>query len=223
MKFQSIFFSALLVTALAINVSRAATNLVVTDTNLEDIFVITSPHDFSVEDSGGTVIGTGHYNQQGFNAIILSLPNGLVSSPYPNNPTVSDDDLPFFTQLFNPSSPTPDSTSDPYTTTTTVVPGIGATLPVTVIDYGTSIVITSTANQNLENLLRSFGNSTFTFGVGTNNNGGGNNNGNGSGDPSGPPGGGGNPSSTPEPSTWALLFCSLAGLLIFQRFRFNRR
>jgi len=56
-----------------------------------------------------------------------------------------------------------------------------------------------------------------------NQNGGGTNGGTPPGGGGTPPGDGGNTSVVPEPSAWALVFGSLAVLVIFRRFRFARR
>jgi hypothetical protein len=211
----------LAIPALSLHAS-AAQEFTVTDandTNPIDTIIFTDRDEFTVVSSTGIVVSKGLYYRDGTNGLILTMPGGTTT------PTNNDDhssnpqyDTAILGSIFSKAEE-----GNGSTTLTTSPLMVGQTIPenTTVTDNGTSIVIVSDSNVDLESLLHNNLGGTIVLGPGS---GGNNNSGNGTGNPSGPPGNsGGNPSTVPEPSTWAMLICSLAGLMIFQRFRFGRR
>lgn len=199
----------------------ASQTYTVTDSNSPpDTVVFSGRDDFTIETATGKLVATGTYQKYGNAGLILTIPG--YTAPTMGDPRGDMDTIPpvYLTDLLAEPGCVVCSNGSAILVSSDFDPTAGTPLTDTVTVYGNKIIITPTDGTDLVDLIDSSGGGTVVLGGTENNNSTG-------GTPSGgnPPGGGGgsNPAVVPEPSTWAMLLVSFAGLLILQRRRFGRR
>jgi hypothetical protein len=224
MKLHLPLFLLLAIPVLSISALASSPNIkgwTVVDVNQpEDIVTFLGNGTFTVSPlSSNQIIAQGLYRQDG-TGLSMTLYDGNSFGPKPYTSYVGSGDFSFVNQIFTNLGDTPAfaTNGEPIVPSGPLIVGGATNYNATVTDNGNGIFIESDGTVDFTSLLHGSGGSII-LGIDT---GGNNNQGNGNGSPSDPPPGGGT-STTPEPSTWALLICSLAGLILFNRFRLRRR
>ena len=210
MNSRLLFLLLLLLLAIPAQFNRASADpsYTVTDTNeAGDTVIFSAGGGFTLVSPENVTLGSGAFSPSGKSSLFMSYP------VMDTTPITQDTDTAFLTQIFG-SDFTPSSTgSTQVEITGTLLTGQHIDLEATIVDSGNGITIIADNNRDLESVILDSRGGTFTFGTP----GGGNNNNNDNGGTST------SPPVVPEPSTWAMLLVSFAGLLILQRRRFGRR